>query len=117
MKKLTIITILLIAGGFLALDNAFAGVAKDRSITQQLRIRQGILSGKLTPHEAKILKHEQRHIRRIKKIAWLDGRLTYRESRRIERLQNRASRHIYRLKHNDARRYQRHNNWHWNRDR
>ena len=115
MKKIMIITILLIIGGFLVLDNAFAGVADDRSFTQRLRIRQGILSGELTPHEARILKHEQRHIRRVKKISWFDGRLTYRESRYIERLQNRASRHIYRLKHNDARRYRNYKNSHWNR--
>ena len=112
MKKLMIITILLIIGGFLSLDIAFAGVAEDRSITQRLRIRQGIISGELTPYEAKLLRHEQRHIRRVKKISWIDGRLTYRESRRIERLQNRASRHIYRLKHNDARRYRHYKNTH-----
>jgi hypothetical protein len=110
-----IITILLIIGGFLALDNAFAGIAEDRSFSQRVRIRQGIVSGELTPYEAKLLKHEQRHIRMVKKISWFDGRLNYRESRRIERLQNRASRHIYRLKHNDARRYRHHKNAHGHR--
>ena len=117
MKKLMMITILLIIGGFLSLDIAFAGVAEDRSFTQRLRIRQGILSGELTPWEIKVLKREQRHIRRVKKSSWLDGIITYRESLYIERLQNRASRHIYRLKHNDARRYRHVNNLHWHRHR
>lgn len=107
MKKLIILTILLLAGGFLSIDFAFAGVFEDRSITQGLRIRQGILSGELTVREAKILKNEQRHIRRIKDVCRFDGKLTYRESRYIEKLQNRASRHIFRLKHNDALRYRR----------
>jgi hypothetical protein len=107
MKKLIIITILLMACGFLSIDFAFAGVIEDRSITQGLRIRQGILSGELTAREVKILKNEQRHIRRIKKVSRFGGKLTYRESRYIEKIQNRASRHIFRLKHNDARRYRR----------
>jgi hypothetical protein len=58
MKKVIIISTLLIAGGFLSIDIAFAGVAEDRSFTQRLRIRQGIASGELTRHEAKILKRE-----------------------------------------------------------
>ena len=113
MKKLTIITIILMIGGFLLVDSASAGVAEDRSFNQRLRIRQGILSGELTPYEVKMLRHEQRHIRRIRKISWFDGRLTYGERRYIERLQNRASRHIYLLKHNDANRYRRYKNSHW----
>ena len=117
MKKLMIITILLIVGGFLSIDRAFAGVAEDRSFTQRLRIRQGILSGELTPYEAKILKREQLHIQKVKKISWLDGKLTYRESRRIERLQNQASRNIYRLKNNDARNYRHYKSSHWKRHR
>lgn len=102
--------------GFLFVDRASAGVIEDRSFKQRLRIRQGILSGELTPYEVKILKHEQRYIRRIKKMSWFDGKLTYRERRHIERLQNRASRHIYRFKHNDACRYRRYKNSHWNWD-
>lgn len=115
MKKLMIITILLIAGGFLSFDMAFAGVIEDRRFAQRERIRQGIMSGELTPYEIAILRNEQRHILSINNASWFDGRLTYRERRHIERLQNRASRHIYRLKHNDARRYRGYRNWHWHR--
>ena len=116
MKKLMILTILLMVCGFHFADFALAGVSEDRSFKQRLRIRQGILSGQLTNGEVKILKHEQRRIRRIKKISWFDGKLTYRERRHIESLQNQASRHIYRLKHNDGRRYRRYKNSNWNWD-
>lgn len=113
MKKLMIITILLMVGGFFAVDQAFAGIIEDRSQTKRLRIRQGILNGELTHSEVKFLKYEQRQIRRIKKIFWFDGRLTYSERLHIERLQNQASRHLYRLKHNDAHRYRNHEPSHW----
>jgi hypothetical protein len=63
-------------GGSLLVDLASAGVIQDRSFNQRSRIRQGILSGELTPYEVKILRHEQRHIRRIKKLSWFDGKLT-----------------------------------------
>jgi len=78
MKKLMILTILLMICGFHFADFALAGVSEDRSYKQRLRIRQGIINGELTPYEAKILKHEQRRIRRIKKMSWFDGKLTYR---------------------------------------
>lgn len=38
-------------------------------------------------------------------MPWFDGKLTYQERRHLESLQNRASSHIYRLKHNDGRRF------------
>jgi hypothetical protein len=70
-------------GGFLAVDQAFAGIVEDRSQTQRLRIWQGILSGELTHYEVKFLKYELRQIRRMKKISWFDGRLTYSEGQHI----------------------------------
>jgi hypothetical protein len=54
MKKLMILSILLMICGFLFVDRALAGVIEDRSFKQRLRIRQGILSGELTPYEVKI---------------------------------------------------------------
>ena len=50
------------------------------------------------------------------KMSWFDGKLTYRERRHIESLRNRASRHIYQLKHNDGRRYRHYKNSRWNWD-
>lgn len=108
MKKMIIITIMAMTCGFLFANQASAGVAGKRIHNQKLRIRHGIITGKLTHSEARLLKREQRRIHRIKKIARTDGRLTYKERRRIEKLQNYASKHIYRLKHN-PRRSQKHN--------
>jgi hypothetical protein len=57
MKKTMMLTILSVIGGFLFADLALAGLIEDRSSYQRLRIRQGIISGQLTPYEARILKH------------------------------------------------------------
>ena len=113
MKKMIIITILVMIYGFLFANQALAGVIEKRSLKQRLRIRQGILSGELTRSEAKILRREQRRIRIVTERAWADGKLTRRERRRIKRMQNHASRHIYRLKHNDIRRHWRYRHSHW----
>ena len=80
---------------------AFAGRISDRQIMQQKRIHQGIRSGELTLCEIRRLEMEQHRIHRLKKRAWRDGRLTFRERLRLERRQDLANRHIYRLKHNN----------------
>ena len=100
MKKTIMITIATMVCGLLITTQASAGVFQKRSKNQKLRIRHGIKTGQLTRGEARFLKQEQRRIHRIKRIYWSDGRLTYKERRRLEKLQNKASRHIYRFKHN-----------------
>jgi hypothetical protein len=116
MKKIMIITLIGMIGGFLFTNQASAGVIEKRMHKQRLRIQQGILSGELTRSEAEFLKREQRHIREVVKIAWEDGKLKKRERRHIHKLQNRAGKQIHRLKHNDARRRWgfRHSRWIWN---
>ena len=101
MKKTTMITITAMACGLLIATQASAGVFKKRSKNQKHRIRHGILTGQLTRAEARFLKQEQRRIHRIKRIYGSDGRLTHKERRRLDKLQNKASSHIYRFKHND----------------
>jgi hypothetical protein len=58
------------------------------------------VGGEVTPGEATMLKGEQRHIRRLERRAKADGTITPREKLRLERKQNRASRHIHRAKNN-----------------
>ena len=116
MKKMMIITIMVMIYALLFANQASAGIIEKRSLKQRLRIRQGILSGELTRPEAKILRREQRRIQIVTERARADGKLTRRERRRIKHLQNRASRHIYRLKHNDIRRHWRYRHSHWNWD-
>ena len=86
---------------FAGADVALAGRIADRQIRQQKRIHQGIRSGELTRREVGRLEKQQLKIQRHKKRAWRDGTLTPRERVRMERGQNRASKSIYRMKHNN----------------
>ena len=100
MKKLAIVMVAMVFA-LVTADAAMAGRVKNRQVKQQKRIHQGAQSGELTKREARRLQKEQRHINRAKKRALSDGELTRNERIRLERKQDRASRHIYRGKHND----------------
>jgi hypothetical protein len=87
----------------LATGSAFAqGTIRQREIHQQHRIAQGVRSGSLTPREtAHLERREARINRQVRADRRADGgRLTFGERRQINREQNRASRAIYRDKHN-----------------
>lgn len=73
-----------------------------RKVNQQKRIGQGVRSGQLTPRETarlerqqKSINHEERNMRKAD-----DGHLTKADRKALNRRQNRASRNIYRKKHN-----------------
>jgi uncharacterized membrane protein YebE (DUF533 family) len=103
MKRLS----LMVAGGLivvLSASSVFAGIG-DRQKNQRARITQGVKNGELTRHEAKKLIREQRHIKRMKMRAKADGTITAKERWRIQKAQDRASRHIFLLKHNNRTRY------------
>ncbi|WP_242098027.1 MULTISPECIES: hypothetical protein [unclassified Sphingomonas] len=74
-----------------------------RHYDQQHRIDRGIRNGTLTPREAARVEHQQRSIdRQEAHMRYRDGgRLTRYDRARIQQRENRASRHIYRAKHND----------------
>src|SRR5262249_45713906 len=73
---------------------------KRRQKNQQKRIGQGVESGELTARETIKLEKEQREIQQEKKEAKSDGTVTKEERNDIHQDQNKASRHIYRAKHN-----------------
>lgn len=77
------------------------GMIRERMITQERRIHEGGRNCQLTPHEARRLEREQTRIRHTARRMWSDGRLNSRERHRLVHAQNRADRHIYRLKHNN----------------
>lgn len=105
MKKISMtLAVAAITTIFIGPDLALAGRIVNRQVRQRERIHQGIRSGELTRREAGCLERRQDSIQRHKKIAWSDGKLTPRERALMERNQNRASKNIYRLKHNDAER-------------
>ncbi len=104
MKKIGIIfTIVAVTITFLGIDFAYAGRIAERQIRQHQRIHQGVARGELSCCERRALVREQRRIERCKRAAWSDRRRTYREHRRLERKLKRASRHIYRSRHNHVR--------------
>jgi hypothetical protein len=72
-----------------------------RQMNQRARIRQGVKSGELTKGEARNLRQEQKTIQAEKQMAKADGKVTPAERAKIRRDQNKASKDIYRLKHNN----------------
>jgi CRISPR/Cas system-associated endoribonuclease Cas2 len=82
---------------------------------QMHRIQKGIHSGALTRGEARVLRQEQRNIRNLKRRFLRDGRFSRAERRTLTHRYTSASRHIYRLTHNNrtnyASRYGRHSPW------
>lgn len=71
-----------------------------RQHLQRERIREGRRNGDLTRREARKLRREQRHIQRMERRAQRDGQVGPREKRKLDRAQDRASRNIFRKKHN-----------------
>lgn len=83
---------------------AAASEAEARSIRQRAqrqghRIEHGVKNGELTRRETRGLVHEQRGIHQDVRQARQDGDVTRRERFGIQMEQNRASRHIFRQKH------------------
>jgi hypothetical protein len=71
-----------------------------RNVHQQTRVRNGVQSGALTPHEAGRLEGREAHAERVQQLAARDGHVGVHEQRRITRTDNRDSRRIFRKKHN-----------------
>ena len=97
LKSLAVAVSMLVAGSALA-QTPTPGI-NDRQENQKARIEQGVRSGQLTHREAARLRAEQRRIRAEKRLAKADGVVTPAERAQIRRDQRRASRHIYRQKH------------------
>ena len=76
-------------------------VITHRQHHQQKRIGQGIASGELKAGEVRKLENEQKEIQQDKRAARADGTVTGAERKEIWQEQNKASRHIYRAKHNN----------------
>lgn len=107
MKRMIMIAVLAVSlAGFAGLASAqeLPGGPSPRiharEWRQEQRIRQGRRQGDLTPREYGRLQAGERHIRAYEHRARLDGRFTMRERARVNRMQNRESRRIWRLRHN-----------------
>ncbi|MBI4572579.1 MAG: hypothetical protein HY713_04745 [candidate division NC10 bacterium] len=98
----THLTVLAAALALLAvagLPPAEAGPIKKRETRQQKRIAEGVESGQLTALETAKLEGGQAKIEADRHKALSDGVMTKKEKARLTREQNRASRRIYRQKH------------------
>ncbi len=99
MKNLVaLLTTLLLAGSMSYAQTATPKVT-DRQVNQQKRIQQGIKSGELTKKEVAGLQAQQARIQGAKVAAKSDGVVTAKERAKINSMQNKASRNIYRQKH------------------
>ena len=74
-------------------------VVRERQENQQKRIGEGVKNGELTAKETRHLEAREVKIQNDKKEAKADGVVTARERAKLNREQNRASRAIYRQKH------------------
>ena len=81
---------------------ARAGAIEERQKRQQERIGEGVQSGELNKRETLKLEKEQATIQRKKRrYRRNDGKLGPKEKADLTRDQNKASRHIYREKHDE----------------
>jgi len=75
-------------------------IVKERQKLQHARIKQGVKSGELTKGEATKLHSEEKSIQAEKQMAKADGKVTKAERAKLRKDQNKASKDIYRMKHN-----------------
>jgi hypothetical protein len=75
------------------------GPTRGRHAHQQREIYSGVRSGNISPHEYSRLTREQYRIQDYRNRALSDGRLNRHEARRLDRMQDRAGRHIYQSYH------------------
>ncbi len=75
-----------------------------RQHVQKHRIKEGMRSGELTARETRRLRKQQQGINRLEKAYKSDGHLTRAERNILHHAQDRASRQIYKQKHDGQRR-------------
>ena len=103
-KRLVAILVLVVAVAAGLLAQTKTPRIDEREKNQQERIKEGVKSGELTPTETRRLEAQEGKIKADEMSAKSDGKVTPAERRHIKREENRASRNIYRKKHNARRR-------------
>lgn len=88
---------------------SFAGVrgqmVNRRQDNQWERIQYGIRSGELTKQEAAKLRQNQQAIQHYERVARADGHITPQEARKIDQMQDRQNKAIFREEHDRQNRY------------
>ncbi|MFN6144709.1 MAG: hypothetical protein ACK48A_21255 [Pseudanabaena sp.] len=80
-------------------SSASAGPIHERQVNQQERIYQGVQEGTISQQESKNLQAREAKIAAQRRAYLKDGELTKKEAFRLTNAQNRASRAIYRDRH------------------
>ena len=75
--------------------------ADKRQEHQAKRIEEGVNSGKINEAEQAKLEAGQNKVQEAESKALEDGKVTHREKRHLNRMQNRQSKKIHRMKHNN----------------
>ncbi len=103
--KITHRIIAALIGAGLAAGAAQAQNVDQRHYNQQTRIDQGLRNGSMTPREARRVEFQQHSIdRQEARMRYRDGgRLNGYDRAVLQHREDRASRHIYRAKHNGRR--------------
>jgi hypothetical protein len=79
---------------------AWAGEVKDREENQQDRIDKGVQTGKLTAGEVNRLDKGEAKIESNRQKALADGKMTYKEKRKLNHEETKESKKIFKMKHN-----------------
>lgn len=79
--------------------------ADARQKLQNKRIRHGVRNNSLTGKEAARLANQQQNIRQYERQIKSDGTVTLEERARLRHKENKASRNIYKAKHNNRSRH------------
>ncbi len=93
---------LIIAMGLITMVSVVASASprnQRREAHQEARIQQGVASGQLNQREAARLNRGQARIDRAQDKAAADGVVTGREKHKLEKMQDRQNRRIYKEKH------------------
>lgn len=96
MKKYFILGAFLLAAGLISAQTT----TDQKQQNQKARIKQGVTSGELNRKEAKQLRRQQKNIRKTERRVNADGVVTAKEQAVLDRKQKKASKNIYRKKHN-----------------
>src|SRR5262245_47934641 len=95
------VVISFLVSGLLCAPLFAANPVDRREHNQNVRIRQGVKSGELTRNETRQLIKEETRIRVAERKAKSDGEITSKEAKKLDHFLDKASRDIYKQKHDN----------------
>jgi hypothetical protein len=101
VKRAVLLALVVALFGTISFAQTTTPKVTKRQIHQQQRIKEGVKSGELTKGETKRLEAQQAKMSADKAAAKSDGVVTPEERAKLKHEQNRASKNIYRKKHNE----------------